>query len=271
MNVTPSSVNAIWATTGRSVMARIASTASAISARSEKVSTTNASTPPSSSASACSPNASRPSAAVTVPSGSRYLPSGPIEPSTQTARPAEPRRVHRDVGACIVGLARAVERLDLGRGALEHRAASDARGAREQLRQVTAQPHDGPERAQRLDTVVAARQPAAGGDDVAGLEGEGPEHLALETPERLLAVGAEDVGDRAAVARDDHVVGLDEAAAEAAREQPPADRLSRAHEPHNDDVIARHVTPILSSTCETPGPPGRGKVGLRAAARALPW
>ena len=91
MNVTPSSVNAIWAITGRSVMARIASTASAISARSEKVSTTNASTPPSSSASACSRNASRPSAAVTVPSGSRYLPSGPIEPSTQTSRPADSR------------------------------------------------------------------------------------------------------------------------------------------------------------------------------------
>ena len=82
VNVTPSSVNAISATTGRSVTARTASTASAISVRSEKVSRTKPSTPPSSSASACSWNASLASSVEIVPSGARYLPSGPIEPST---------------------------------------------------------------------------------------------------------------------------------------------------------------------------------------------
>src|SRR5262249_50799067 len=90
MNVTPSSVNAICAITGRSVIERIASTASAISARSENVSTTKPSTPPSSNASACSRKTSRASSAVTAPSGSRYFPSGPIEPRTQTSRPAGP-------------------------------------------------------------------------------------------------------------------------------------------------------------------------------------
>ena len=88
VNVTPSFVNAISATIGRSVTDRTASRASAISAKSENVSTTNASTPPSRSASACSRNATRASSAVTVPRGARYLPSGPIEPSTKTSRPA---------------------------------------------------------------------------------------------------------------------------------------------------------------------------------------
>src|SRR3989442_12676990 len=155
---------------------------------------------------------------------------------------AEPGRVHRDVGARVVGFARAVQRLDLRGRALEHGAAADALRAREQLGQIAAQPHDSAERAQRLDAVVAARQPAAGGDHVAGLEGERGERLALETAEGVLAVVTEDVGDRAAVARDDHVVGLDEASAEAAREQAPADRLPRPHEPHDDDVVARHAT-----------------------------
>src|SRR5437899_5493590 len=59
---------------------------------------------------------------------------------------------------------------------------------RSQLTQIAAQPHDGAERAQRLDAVVAARQPAARGDHVAGLEGERGERLALETAERVLAV-----------------------------------------------------------------------------------
>ena len=53
-NVTPSSVNATWVTIGRSVSERMASTASRISTGSEKVSTTKASTPPSSNPSACS-------------------------------------------------------------------------------------------------------------------------------------------------------------------------------------------------------------------------
>ena len=78
----PSSVNAIWAITGRSVTDRTASTAIASSVRSENVSSTKPSTPPSSKPSACSRNASRASSTETVPSGARYLPSGPIEPST---------------------------------------------------------------------------------------------------------------------------------------------------------------------------------------------
>ena len=87
VKVTPSSVNAIWAMIGTSVIARIAATASATSSRSENVSTMNASTPPSSSASACSRNAARASSRVTVPSGARYFPRGPMEPSTKTSRP----------------------------------------------------------------------------------------------------------------------------------------------------------------------------------------
>ena len=87
MNVTPSSVKATSATIGRSVSARTASTARPISVRSENVSITNASTPPSSSPSACSWNASRASSGSMLPSGARYLPSGPIEPTTSTSRP----------------------------------------------------------------------------------------------------------------------------------------------------------------------------------------
>ena len=86
-NVTPSSVNATWATIGRSVSARMASTACCISTGSEKVSTTKASTPPSSSPSACSKKAARASSGSTEPSGARYRPSGPMEPSTKTSRP----------------------------------------------------------------------------------------------------------------------------------------------------------------------------------------
>src|SRR3989442_13249243 len=91
VNVTPSSVKAICATMGRSVTERIASIASAISARSENVSTMHASTPPSRSPSACSRNAARASAAVTPPSGARYLPSGPTDPRIKTSRPVDSR------------------------------------------------------------------------------------------------------------------------------------------------------------------------------------
>src|SRR5207302_1432612 len=89
--VRPSSVNATSATMGRSATARIASTASATSPRSDIVSTTNASTPPSRSPSACSRKASRASPSPSVPSGARYLPSGPIEPRTSTSRPMASR------------------------------------------------------------------------------------------------------------------------------------------------------------------------------------
>jgi len=87
VNVAPSSVNATCATIGRSVIERTAVTARAASSRSDIVSTTNASTPPSRRASACSRNAACASSVVTVPSGARYLPSGPIDPSTSTSRP----------------------------------------------------------------------------------------------------------------------------------------------------------------------------------------
>ena len=71
VKVTHSSVKVTEATTGRSVTARMACTARAISARSEKVSTMRASTPPSTSASACSRKASSASSDVTVPRGAR--------------------------------------------------------------------------------------------------------------------------------------------------------------------------------------------------------
>src|SRR5439155_25697152 len=81
--------------------------------------------------------------------------------------------------------------------------------------------------------------------------------LGLALAEARLAVLAEDLGDRLPLARDDHVVRLDEAAAETAREQPPDGRLPGAHEAHEDDVVRRHPSHrIRSRVSETRGPAG---------------
>ena len=93
--------------------------------------------------------------------------------------------------------------------------------------------------AQGLHASLAAGQATAGGDHVVGLEGERLHRLRLQPAKRLLAVLEEDLGNGAAVARDDHVVRLDEAPPQTAREQATARRLSGSHEPDEHDV-ARH-------------------------------
>src|SRR5437899_2975060 len=356
VNVTPSSVKAIGATMGRSVTERIASIASAISARSENVSTMHASTPPSRSPSACSRNAARASSAVTLPSGARYLPSGPTDPMIKTSRPvdsrtsrasrtprrltsrtwlsspcvaslkrlapkvfvsirsapaatysawiactslglfrlrtskqassdtprawsivpiapsqrsgpasrrrlnacgmrfpergqharddlvrAEPARVDHDVRAPIVGLARAVECLQLlGGPAREHRPVCRPARSLVEVGEVAGEPHDGAERPEGLHAPLAARETAARRDHVARLQLEGVQRVGFELAEPLLALHAEDLGDRAPHASDDHVVSLHEAAPEPPRQQSADRRLPGAHEADENDVIRSH-------------------------------
>src|SRR5947209_2781946 len=242
---------------GTSVIARIAATASATSSRSENVSTMKPSRPPSRRASACSRNAASASSGVTVPSGARYFPRGPIEPSTNTSRPelsrtsrasatprrltaprrrlssygmrlpecgqnarddlvgADPGRVDRDVRQPVVGLSRPIERFDVGhRASLEHGPIADPAGALVQLVHVAVEPHDRPELTQELHPAFTARQTTAGRDDLPRLQLEALERVGLELTEPRLARVAEDLGDRAALAGDDHVVGLDEARSE---------------------------------------------------------
>src|SRR5207249_2477905 len=236
VNVTPSSVKAISAAMGRSVTERIASMASAISARSEHVSTMKASTPPSRSPSACSRNAARESSAVTLPRDALYLPSGPTDPRIRPSRPcdmraperdqaagndlvgAEPARVDHDVRASVVGLARAVERPELlGAPAREHRPVSRPARALAEVGEVAREPHDGAERAEGLHAPLAAGKATTRRDDVARFQLERLQRLGFDRAEALLALRADDLGDRARLAGDDHVVGLHEAAPEPAR------------------------------------------------------
>ncbi len=79
----PSCSVVICATIGRSHTPRIASMAAPISLRSRNVSSTNRSTPPSTSARACSSNHSRASSRPVLPHGSMRMPSGPMAPATQ--------------------------------------------------------------------------------------------------------------------------------------------------------------------------------------------
>src|SRR2546429_601147 len=163
--------------TGRSVMARTASTARRSSWRSEKVSTTKASTPPSSSPSACSRKAALASSGVIDPSGARYFPRGPMEPSTKMSRPSvsrtsrasltprrvrgsgaqaqrhehlgshlvgiESRGVHLQVGLRIVRYAGFVERLDLvTRLPVKHWAITNSERSLEKRGELAREPHD---------------------------------------------------------------------------------------------------------------------------------
>src|SRR5262249_48021838 len=95
--------------------------------------------------------------------------------------------VHREMCARVVRLTRAVQRLDLRGGRLEHWAAADAPGALEQIWQVAVQPDDGAKSAKRIHPVVTTRQAAAGGDDVRRLQGELCQHFTLQTAEDVLA------------------------------------------------------------------------------------
>src|SRR5207245_2702700 len=133
-------------------------------------------------------------------------------------------------------------------------------GALVQLAHVAVEPYDRPELAQRARPAFTARQTPAGRDDFARLQLEALERVGLELTESRLTRVAEDLGDRAALAGDDHVVGLDEATAETAREQPPAHRFSGTHEPHENDVIPPH--PRIVSDHPLPG----DEVGWRQCA-----
>src|SRR5262249_17668435 len=147
----------------------------------------------------------------------------------------------REVRLSVVGPARPVELLDLVTGPpVQHRPVADPACPLEQLVYVAVEPDDRAQLPQPFHPALAARQAAAGGDDVTRLECQCVERLGLELAESLLALVAEDLGDRAALARDDHVVSLDEAAPEPARQEPPADRLSGAHESNEHDVVGPH-------------------------------
>src|SRR5258705_12266384 len=137
-------------------------------------------------------------------------------------------RVDRDVRRPVVGPARPIELLDLVAGPpVQDGPVADPEGTREQLAHVAVEPDHGAELAQALYPALAARQASSGRDDVARLQPQRVEHFGPQLAESLLARLAEDLGDRAALARDDHVVGLDEAAPEPARQEPPAHRLAR--------------------------------------------
>ena len=108
-------------------------------------------------------------------------------------------RVDGDVRLRVKRLARAVERDDVVvRAPVEHRPRALPSRARQQLRRIAAQPDDGTEPAQRLHHPLAARQAAAGGDDVIRLQRERLDRLGFELAEPRLAVAREDLGDRAA-------------------------------------------------------------------------
>jgi hypothetical protein len=63
------------------------------------------------------------------------------------------------------------------------------------LGQVAAQPDHGAERAERLHPALTAGKATSRRDDIAGLEPQQLERLALELTEALLALAAEDLGD----------------------------------------------------------------------------
>jgi len=109
-----------------------------------------------------------------------------------------------------------------------------------ELGQLAPQPDHRAERAQRLHAAVAAGKATTRRDDVTGLEPQQLERLALELTEALLAFTAKDLGDRAALGGDDHVIGLDEATTQTPREQPPAHGLAGSHESDQHDGAATH-------------------------------
>src|SRR5207245_3379765 len=137
---------------------------------------------------------------------------------------------------------------------------ADPAGALLQLPHVAVEPHDRPELAQELHPAFTARQTTAGRDDLPRLQLEALERVRLELTESRLARVAEDLGDRAALAGDDHCGGLDEAAAEAAREHPPAHRFSGTQDPHENKVIPPQ--PRIVSAHPLPG----DEVGWRQCA-----
>ena len=150
------------------------------------------------------------------------------------------------MGPRVVRLPLAVERVEVrGCATLQHRPLAAAPGPREELLDLAPKPDDGPQRAQRVHPALATGQAAARRDDLAGLEAQRLQRLGLQTAKGLLAVVAKDVRDGAAVAGRDHVVGLDEATAEAACQQASTDRLPGSHEADEDDVVRHRPHPTI--------------------------
>ena len=88
--------------------------------------------------------------------------------------------------------------------------------------------------------ICVEHQFAAGGDDQAGEPAEFLRHRPLEEAEGRLASLSEDLRDGHGAAFLDEAVGIDEAVAEAAGEDPADGRLAAAHETGEDDVLAVH-------------------------------
>src|SRR4029450_7179272 len=183
---------------------------------------------------------------------------------------AASRRVDREVRPSVIGPARPVELLDLVAGPpVQHGPIADPSSPLEELAHVAVEPDDRAELAQALHPPLAARQAPPGRDGPTRLRRQGVERLGFKGAEALLARVAEDLGDRPALARDDHVVGLNETAPEPARQEPSADRFSGAHESNEYHVVAPHPR-ILSDRGSgqnaTPGPAdARGSARGRAA------
>src|SRR5207253_1046570 len=129
----------------------------------------------------------------------------------------------------------------LGGPPREHRAVPRPPRPLVEIREVAREPHDGAELTERLHASFATREAAARRDHVARLQPERFERLGLELAEALLPLRTEDVGDRAPLPGDDHVVGLHEAAAEPPREESPDRRFPRSHEADENDVVRAHL------------------------------
>src|SRR6266545_4065890 len=256
--VTRSWVKATWVMIGRSVMARMASTASRISVRSENVSTTKASAPRGHRA-WCPwrrrPAAGAPGADRGKPRPSHGLPRARGERGRHVRGHlvgVEPGRLHDEIRLRVEPLARLVERLRLVAGlAMEHRPITATARALVEGGEIAPEPDDGADGSEGLQATFGTRQATTGGDDVAALEREQTDDLVLERPEVRLAFFREDLGDGAAFRGGDHLVRLHETSAEPAGEEAPDRGLSRSHEPDEDDVV-RHGLAIVSPEPDRP-------------------
>ena len=172
--------------------------------------------------------------------------SGSERPRDATSSGPRPAGVDDHVGLPVVRHARVVESLTPSNvrpasiGRLPGAAWPDrtARGSRPPARPRCPSPAARP-------SARAAGQPAARRDDVPGLSRSRSHRLGLEPAEGASPRRGEDVGDRAALARHDHVIGLDEAPPEAAGEEPPHRDLPAPMKPTRITLSAGSRHPII--------------------------
>src|SRR5262245_10740698 len=210
-----------------------------------------------------------PAASRRLSSYGMRVPQGGQDERDDLVRAAS-RRVDREVRPPVIGPAQPVELLDLVAGPpVHHGPVTDPASPLEELAHVAVEPDHCAQLAEALHPPLAAWEAPSGRDDVARLQRQGVERLGLELAESLLTRVAEDLGDRPALARHDHVVGLHETAPEPARQEPSADRFSGAHESNEYHVVAPHLR-ILSDRGSgqnaTPGPADASGSAPRAAA-----